>query len=232
MKRITPIVLAIIVLTFLMNCSSTQSSTEWSGLTDAKDSLSYAIGVSVAQNIKAQGIDGLNSAAVTKAIEDTYAGAQLIETKDADGIVRTVIMAIRQERNDQTKKKSNDWLIENANKEGVIALPSGLQYKMLRDGDGASPDGNDIVTVNYEGRLINGEIFDSSYERGNPMTSSLTQVIHGWTEGVPMIKKGGMAELYIPYDLGYGGREAPGGDIPAYSTLIFKVELLDFESVE
>lgn len=232
MKRIAPIVMVILVMTALMNCTSTQNSTEWTGLANANDSLSYAIGVSVAQNIKAQGIDELNSAAVTKAIEDTYAEAQLMDTKDADGIVRTAIMEIREQRNDEAKKKSNDWLAENANNEGVISLPSGLQYKVLREGDGTSPDGNDIVTVHYEGRLINGEIFDSSYEKGVPMTSSLAQVIRGWTEGVPMMKTGGIAELYIPYDLGYGGREAPGGDIPAYSTLIFKVELIEFEAVD
>lgn len=232
MNKIAPFILIVFVVITLMNCTSTQNSTEWSGLTTAKDSLSYAIGVSVAQNIKAQGIDELNSAAVTKAIEDTYAGTQLMETKDADGIVRTAIMEIREKRIEETKKKSTEWLEENATKEGVVSLPSGLQYKVLREGEGASPDGNDIVTVHYEGRLINGEIFDSSYDKGVPMTRSLAQVIRGWTEGVPMMKKGGMAELYIPYDLGYGGREAPGGDIPAYSTLIFKVELLDFETVE
>lgn len=118
------------------------------------------------------------------------------------------------------------FLEDNAKKEGVVTTKSGLQYKVLAEGTGARPkSGNSEVEVHYEGRLINGTVFDSSYKRGEPITFFLNQVIAGWTEGVQLMPTGSTYELYIPSELGYGTRGAPGV-IPPNATLIFKVELL------
>ena len=230
-KLILPFVAIAAALT-LSQCKPTQSSTEWSGLNNTDDSLSYAIGLSIGQNLKNQGIDSLNSQALAKGISDLYQEQGMMEVEDADMYVREELGKRRDALNEAIKQEGKDWLAENSKKEGVVTLPSGLQYKIVREGTGDSPDGNDIVTADYEGRLTNGNIFDSSYEKGTPMTSSLAQVIRGWTEGIPLMKTGGEMEFYIPENLGYGGRPSPGGEIPAYSTLIFKVELHSFEAVD
>lgn len=124
------------------------------------------------------------------------------------------------------KKVGADFLAENAKKEGVKTTASGLQYKVITQGTGAIPTATDDVKVNYEGRLIDGKVFDSSYKRGEPNTFKANQVIKGWTEALTMMPVGSKWELYIPYDLAYGERGA-GNDIKPYETLIFTVELLD-----
>ena len=125
-------------------------------------------------------------------------------------------------------KAGVDFLAENAKKEGVVTLPSGLQYKVLTMGSGEKPTASQHVTVNYEGRLIDGKVFDSSYRRGQPSTFGVRDVIPGWTEVLQLMPVGSKWEVYIPQELGYGDRET-GGDIPPYSTLIFTVELLSIE---
>ena len=230
-RLILPFVAVIAALT-LSQCKPTQSSTEWSGLSNTDDSLSYAIGLSIGQNLKNQGIDTLNSLALAKGISDLYSDQGLMVVEDADMYVREELGKRRDAQNEEIKEEGLAWLAENSTKEGVVTLPSGLQYKVVREGTGDSPDGNDIVTADYEGRLTNGNVFDSSYERGAPMTRGLDQVIRGWTEGIPLMKTGGEMEFYIPENLGYGGRPSPGGEIPPFSTLIFKVELHSFEAVD
>lgn len=145
----------------------------------------------------------------------------------ADGFIRGEMAAARAAKEQEMKQAGEDYLAANKSKEGVITTDSGLQYKVVREGDGPSPVASDKVTVNYEGRLIDGTIFDSSYQKGTPATFALNGVIRGWTEGLQTMKVGGETEFYIPYDLGYGGRPGPGGRIPAFSTLVFKVELLE-----
>lgn len=124
------------------------------------------------------------------------------------------------------KKEGVDFLAANAKKEGVKTTASGLQYKVLTQGTGAIPTASDEVKVNYEGRLVDGKVFDSSYKRGEPATFKANQVIKGWTEALTMMPVGSKWELYIPYNLAYGERGA-GQDIKPYSALIFTVELLD-----
>jgi FKBP-type peptidyl-prolyl cis-trans isomerase len=123
------------------------------------------------------------------------------------------------------KEKGQQFLIENAKKKGVHSLPDGLEYEVVREGTGKSPKATDSVTVHYEGKLLNGTVFDSSYKRGQPIEFGLNQVIKGWTEGLQLMKEGAEYILYIPSDLAYGSRGA-GGDIGPDETLIFKVELL------
>lgn len=232
MRRLILPCVAIAAALTLSQCKPTQSSTEWSGLTNTQDSLSYAIGLSIGQNLKNQGIDSLNGDALAKGISDLYQEQGLMAAEDADMYVREELGKQKEAKDALVKAAGLAWLAENSTKEGVVTLPSGLQYKIVREGDGPSPDGNDIVTADYEGTLTDGSIFDSSYEKGIPMTTSLAQVIRGWTEGIPLMKTGGEMIFYIPSDLGYGGRPSPGGEIPAFSTLIFKVELHSFEAVD
>src|SRR5574344_405764 len=126
------------------------------------------------------------------------------------------------------KEKGEKFLAENAKKEGVKTLPSGVQYKVIKEGTGAKPNANSSVTVNYEGRLIDGTVFDSSYKRNKPMTFKCNQVIKGWTDAIVQMPVGSTWEIYIPQELGYGSREA--GQIKPFSTLIFKVELISIEA--
>ena len=140
-----------------------------------------------------------------------------------------------QEKEQEAKKAANaeviargdKFMAENATKEGVVTLPSGLQYKVITQGTGAIPTAGDRVKVNYHGTLIDGKVFDSSVEHGEPITFGVTQVIPGWTEALQMMPVGSKWILYVPYNLAYGDRD--GGPIPAYSNLIFEVELLDIE---
>lgn len=127
----------------------------------------------------------------------------------------------------ETKTQEQEkFLHENASKEGVITLPSGLQYVILKNGDGEKPGPTTMVTVHYEGSLVNGKVFDSSYKRGQPATFGVHQVIPGWTEALQLMPVGSKWKLFIPSSLGYGARGA-GGSIPPHATLIFDVELLD-----
>jgi FKBP-type peptidyl-prolyl cis-trans isomerase FklB len=124
------------------------------------------------------------------------------------------------------QEEGSKFLSENAQQEGVVSLPSGLQYKVIETGEGDQPGPSDVVKVHYEGRLINGKVFDSSYKRGEPATFPVNGVIKGWTEALQLMKIGSQWELYVPAELGYGTR-GTGADIGPNSTLIFKVELLD-----
>jgi len=126
------------------------------------------------------------------------------------------------------RKAGEDFLAENAKKPGVKTLPSGVQYKIIKEGTGAKPNANSSVTVNYEGRLIDGTVFDSSYKRNKPMTFKCNQVIKGWTDAIVQMPVGSTWEIYIPQELGYGNREA--GQIKPFSTLVFKVELINIEA--
>jgi FKBP-type peptidyl-prolyl cis-trans isomerase FklB len=125
----------------------------------------------------------------------------------------------------QQKEENQQWLLENGKREEVVVLPSGLQYEILQPGTGANPTVNSRVTVHYEGKLTNGNVFDSSYKRGQPATFGVTQVIAGWTEALQLMPQGSKWRLYIPSELGYGERGA-GGSIPGNAILIFDVELL------
>lgn len=133
--------------------------------------------------------------------------------------------------NDDTRKEGDAFLAENKTKEDVVTTKSGLQFKVLKAGQGAKPSITDTVTVHYEGKRLDGHVFDSSYKRGEPATFPLNRVIKGWTEGVSDMQKGEQRMLYIPPELAYGAVRL-SDDIPPNSTLIFKVELIDFRSAE
>ncbi|TXC82022.1 FKBP-type peptidyl-prolyl cis-trans isomerase [Luteibaculum oceani] len=191
------------------------------------DSLSYALGISVADEVKSQNVDSISVEAFLKAIKSSLKGdKQLMNTNDARLYYSNYIREKQEEKAELAKVAGVKFLEENKTKEGVTTLPSGLQYKILKKSNsGEKPVASDRVKVHYHGTLIDGTVFDSSVERGRPATFPVNAVIKGWVEALQLMEVGDKWMLYIPQDLAYGGRAA--GQIPPYSTLIFEVELLE-----
>ena len=193
------------------------------------DSLSYSFGVMVASNLKDQGIKDLDANSVALAITDVMNGEPLkVDLNSAKSIINTFFKEKQMEQYKGTIEEGKKFLAENAKRAEVTTLPSGLQYEVLQEGpEGPSPTATTKVTVHYEGKLLNGTVFDSSYKRGQPTSFGVNQVISGWTEALQLMKAGDKWKLFIPYDLAYGERKA-GNDITPFSTLVFEVELISF----
>ena len=190
------------------------------------DKVSYALGMSIANNIMASGVNGLNVEEFVKAITTYMAGEEPAMTPaEAQQVLNDYFTKLQEEQTAALKAEGEAFLAQNAKNEGVVTLPSGLQYKVLVSGNGASPKASDSVECHYEGRLISGTVFDSSYQRGETATFGVTQVIAGWVEALQLMKEGDKWQLYIPYNLAYGERGA-GAQIPPFATLIFDVELV------
>lgn len=198
------------------------------------DKVSYALGLGIGQQLAQMGASDLNIDDFADAIKDVINGNELkVPHKDAQTIVQEYfrqqeerINAIRAEQGKAAKAEGEKFLAENGKKEGVVTLKSGLQYEVLREGNGKKPKATDQVKCHYEGTLINGQVFDSSYKRNEPAVFPLNQVIPGWTEGLRLMQEGAKYRFYIPYILAYGESGA-GGSIPPFATLIFDVELLE-----
>lgn len=190
------------------------------------DSVSYAFGASVATDLKSRGVTALDYSMVAKAMSDVFgsAGPSLSPEMSQKAIMK-FLENIDKKKFETNIAEANNFLTENKKKTGIISLPSGLQYEVLLAGTGVKPIATDEVTVHYKGSLTNGKQFDSSYDRGEPTSFILNQVIPGWTEGLQQMPVGAKYRFFIPYSLGYGERGA-GQDIPPYSTLIFEVELI------
>lgn len=189
------------------------------------DSLSYSLGTLIGTNLKAQGFEGLNSAELAQAIEDAMAGKSKVSFEQANMTVQTIAQANAAKQHEGVKKEGELFLAENKTREGVVTLPSGVQYEILKVGDGPKPSPTDKVTTHYHGMLPNGKVFDSSVERGSPATFPVNGVIMGWQEILPMMPTGSKWKVYIPYDKAYGERGA-GADIPPFSALVFEIELI------
>ena len=198
------------------------------------DKVSYALGLGIGQQLAQMGASDLNIDDFADAIKDVINGNELkVPHKDAQTIVQEYfrqqeerINAIRAEQGKAAKAEGEKFLAENGKKEGVVTLKSGLQHEALREGNGKKPKATDQVKCHYEGTLINGQVFDSSYKRNEPAVFPLNQVIPGWTEGLQLMQEGAKYRFYIPYILAYGESGA-GGSIPPFATLIFDVELLE-----
>src|SRR4030042_3271558 len=225
-------VLSILLLTGQVNAE------EKMVLKDAKDKTSYSMGISIGNNLKNQSVD-VNPDIIAQGIKDALTGGERLMT---DEEVRDTITALQKEiqtKNnermkelaDKNKKEGEEFLAGNKKKEGVVTLPSGLQYKVIKEGDGEIPKLTDTVTVNYLGTLIDGTEFDSSYKRGQPVTFPVNGVIPGWPEALQLMKVGSKWQLFIPSNLAYGERGG-GRNIGANSTLIFDVELLSIEKAK
>ncbi len=198
-------------------------------LSRPEDKVAYALGLMMASGARAQGIDSLRLDAVMLAFKDVFSGKEPQMTREeASRTVQQYVQQAQEMQKAKLQEEGNAFLQENKTKEGVQETASGLQYKVLEEGSGKSPKASDKVTVHYTGRLTDGTVFDSSVERGEPITFGVNQVIDGWTEALQLMQEGDKWELYIPSDLAYGERGA-GGDIPPYATLIFEVELLEVQ---
>lgn len=197
------------------------------------DQLSYALGLGIGHQLLQMNAEGLNIDDFAQAIKDVMTGGELkMKEAEAQQMVQQFFaeqealqQAANAEKGKAAKAKGEQFLAENAKKEGVKTTASGLQYQVLRDGNGKQPKATDQVECHYEGTLIDGTKFDSSYDRGQTATFPLNQVIAGWTEGLQLMHEGAKYRFFIPYQLGYGERGA-GASIPPYAALIFDVELV------
>ena len=199
------------------------------------DTLSYALGLGIGQQLAQMGAgEFLNISDFAQSITDVLQGNELqVPHREAQQIVNEYfqqqeqkMQAERQQKGKAAKEEGEKYLAENAKKDGVITTPSGLQYQVLRQGHGKRPTAKDTVKCHYEGFLIDGTVFDSSVQRGEPATFGLQQVIAGWTEGLQLMQEGGKYRFFIPYRLAYGEGGA-GQLIPPFAALIFDVELIE-----
>lgn len=189
--------------------------------------LSYALGMIIGRNLKEMGVTDLQQEDFNGAVADVIAGhATLIEEAEAHQIVGAFMQKQQAEAGKAVREAGEAYLAENGKKEGVTVLPSGLQYLVLNEGEGKKPLATNRVKCHYEGTLIDGTVFDSSYRRGEPAVFPLNGVIAGWTEGLQLMGEGAKYRFFIPYQLAYGERGA-GQAIPPYAALIFDVELLE-----
>jgi FKBP-type peptidyl-prolyl cis-trans isomerase FklB len=204
-------------------------------LSTKKDKISYAIGADLGGKLKSSSID-VDPNILTRALKDTLTGAKPAMSDDE---IRATLSDLTKdlqqkqtvatkEKSEKNRKEGEEFLASNKGKEGVVALPSGLQYKILKAGDGPKPTAADTVVCNYKGTLIDGKEFDSSYKRGQPATFPVGGVIKGWTEALQLMAVGSKWQLFIPPDLAYGDRQA-GPDITPGSTLVFEVELMSIQ---
>jgi FKBP-type peptidyl-prolyl cis-trans isomerase FklB len=215
--------IAILPLMFVFALSQAQE------LKTYQDSLSYAIGILWGQNIKQQGLADINASMVGEAISDVVnGGTELLDIKTANQLVKEQINKQKEMAKQKNEAEGKAFLAKNAERQGVITLPSGLQYEVMKEGSGPTPKASDKVTVHYEGTLIDGTVFDSSIQRGQPTSFPVTGVIQGWVEALQLMKVGSKWKLFIPSNLAYGERGA-GGQIGPYATLVFEVELLGIE---
>ena len=198
------------------------------------DKISYALGLGIGRQLLQMGANELSIDDFSQAIKDVIGGAELkVNDTEAQQIVQDFFQkqeekqrAAAAEKGKTAKVDGEKYLAENAQKEGVVTLPSGLQYKVLREGNGKKPKATDQVKCHYEGMLVDGTMFDSSVQRGEPATFPLNGVIAGWTEGLQLMQEGAKYRFFIPYQLGYGERGA-GSSIPPFATLMFDVELIE-----
>lgn len=195
--------------------------------------LSYALGLGIGRQLAQMGAEDLNIDDFSQAIKDILTGKEpQVTDQEAQKLVTTFFeeqeakqRAAAAEKYKDNKEKGEAWLANKAMEEGVVALPSGLLYQVLNEGSGKKPTAADTVECHYEGRLIDGTVFDSSYKRGESATFPLNGVIAGWTEGVQLMSEGAKYRFFIPYQLAYGERGA-GQAIPPFAALVFDVELI------
>jgi len=209
-------------------------------LNTQRDKVSYGIGMDIGNSLKKQSID-VDTDLLIKGLKDAYSGGKQLmteqELRESMTLFRNEMIAKQmsqlKELSEKNKKEGEDFLAENRKKEGVVTLPSGLQYQIITEGAGEKPKATDTVSVHYRGSLINGTEFDSSYQhaQGQPVTFPVSGVIPGWTEALQLMKAGSKWQIFIPSNLAYGEKGA-GRDIGPNSTLIFEVELISIESAK
>ena len=190
------------------------------------DKFSYCLGLNIGTSLVNDGLDEINVADLAAGLEDILKDSDIkVSPQDAQAILQEGVQSAREKKHGNVKGDGEAYLAENAKKEGVTVLPSGLQYEVLVAGEGAKPQATDSVTTHYHGTLIDGTVFDSSVERNQPATFPVNGVIQGWVEALQLMPVGSKWRLHIPYNLAYGERGA-GAGIPPFAALVFEVELL------
>lgn len=225
--RVTILILAALVVMSVSSVAQKKAA-----LKTQKQKASYGIGLNIGKNFKEQFPD-VDVDAMVRGFKDALAGNKpALDEQELAGVMKTFEQDMMKQRSEKmaamaekNQKEGERFLAENKSKPGVVTLPSGLQYKVIKEGTGAKPKPTDTVEVNYRGTLIDGKEFDSSYKRGEPTTFPLNRVIPGWVEGIGLMSVGSKYEFYIPSNLAYGAQGA-GADIGPNATLIFEVELL------
>jgi FKBP-type peptidyl-prolyl cis-trans isomerase FklB len=227
--KLTKIVLgAVLALATMASCNKFQGSSK---LKNDVDSVSYCIGISVGNSLKDADLPNFNSAAFAKAIDEVLAKQKTkLDPQAANMYLNQYFQKLQEKRSAVSLKEGEEFLKKNKERKEVKTTASGLQYEVIKEGNGVTPKADDMVTVHYTGKLINDTIFDSSYKRGQPAQFKVNQVIPGWTEALQLMKVGSKYKLYIPSSLGYGERPDPRSKIKPNSVLIFEVELLAAEA--
>jgi FKBP-type peptidyl-prolyl cis-trans isomerase FklB len=194
------------------------------------EKVSYAVGISIAESLKNQNLEGVDTQILAEAMNDIFNGKKLkLSAQEANDSIQIYLDNKRNEAFAQVKSEGESFLLANRTIEGIQSTSSGLQYQVLKEGSGRKPGSTDTVTVHYHGTLIDGTVFDSSVQRGTPASFGVHQVIPGWTEALQLMSVGSKYKLFIPQELAYGANPHPGGAIKPFSALIFEVELIDIK---
>jgi len=223
MKNLKNAGIFLLILFVIQACSTGSFKSE--KVVSKADSVSYMLGLSIGHSFKAEAIPGIKPALIAKGIEQAESGDTSVSETQINMFLSTYFRQIQQEKADKNLKEGEAFLAANKLKDGVKTTASGLQYKVIQEGTGKTPTGNDMVKCQYKASFTNGDVWDSSYDKGEPAQFPLNGVIKGWTEGLQLMKEGGKYELYVPAQLGYGERGA-GKKIAPNSVLVFQIELL------
>lgn len=209
-------------------CNAQNKKNENIKMSSTIDSVSYGLGVAIGNNLKNSGFDSVKIEIMAQALKEVFEGKATMKQEDADRIIQGYMSEKEKAKGADNLKKGQDFLEANKSKEGVKTTPSGMQYIVLKEGSGAKPGLNDKVTTHYHGTLIDGTVFDSSVDRGQPASFPVSGVIPGWTEALQMMGVGSKWKLFLPSNLAYGERGA-GGKIGPNTVLVFEVELLSID---
>jgi FKBP-type peptidyl-prolyl cis-trans isomerase FklB len=230
MKFKSSILAGVFALSILVSCKNQESMTnDKKTLETTVEKASYGIGVNIAQNMKSQGLDSLDVNLIAQAMKTVFTNGELLLTaEESNQIIQDYMMGMQAKKAEGSIKAGQEFLATNGKREGVTTTASGLQYEVMKEGNGPKPTLESKVTTHYHGTLIDGTVFDSSVERGQPATFPVSGVIAGWTEALQLMPVGSKWKLFVPSNLAYGERGA-GGQIGPHSTLIFEVELLSID---
>jgi FKBP-type peptidyl-prolyl cis-trans isomerase FklB len=213
----------------LTSCQAQKKESNKNSLSTQTDSVSYGIGLSIGQSLKKDNLNEIDADLIASGIKAVFkSDSSLMKPAQAQIVIQRYMQANAQKKGQANLEKGKKFMEDNGKKEGVITLPSGLQYQIVKAGNGAKPSSTDKVTVHYHGTLIDGKIFDSSVQRGQPAQFPVNQVILGWTEALQLMTVGSKWKLWIPANLAYGER-SPGGVIGPNETLVFDVELISID---
>jgi FKBP-type peptidyl-prolyl cis-trans isomerase FklB len=202
-------------------------------LATGMDSLSYAIGMNVGSNLKAQGVDNFSYEAMNEGMRDAVAAGKkpLLDEQTASMTIQQKLQEYAGKKINVQKEEGKKFLAENKKQAGITELPNGIQYKIIKQGNGIKPALEDTIKVHYKGTTIDGKVFDDSYSRGEPIEFPLGNLVEGWKQTLPLMPVGSKWQIFLPSDYGYGDRGA-GANIPGGATLIFELELLDVKPLK